>query len=174
MPDDRMSASAGGEVTHGITSSGSGSKPSPDADVLRLIAFGLGPEWYALETSRVRGVEPEPEITPVPRAPEWLLGVFNLRGTILPAVDPRPILGIAQRHPDGKGLLIVFQWNGNAAALLVDAVDEMYEIPRSSLELEPAVSERERPELIPGHVRVRDHVISVLDVDAFVKALMGE
>jgi len=145
---------------------------SDEVETARLIAFRLDREWYALDASFVRGIEPEMEITPVPRAPEWLLGVFNLHGSILPAVDPRPLLRLGQQVPAGKGLLIVFLCEGNAAALRVDVVDEIYELPLSSLEPQPSTAEGEAAELIQGQVRVRDRLIGVLSVPALMRALV--
>lgn len=151
---------------------GYGSVASLSADPLRLIAFGLEGEWYALEVSYVRGIETEIEITPVPCAPEWLVGVFNLHGAILPAIDPRSLLGVARQEPKSSGPLIVVQWDGNLAALRADAVDEMYEVSRASLEPQIAISEGSRAELILGQVRVRDRLIGVLHLPALVKALI--
>lgn len=162
---------SGGEAALGAAVPSTGSAPSGTGDLLRLIAFSLGAEWYALEASRVRGIEAEAEITPVPRAPEWLLGVFNLHGAILPVVDPRPLFQSSRRGSKGKGLFIIFHWEGNAAALRVDTVDEIYEVHAGSVEPQPAASEGERTELIVGQVRVRDHLIGVVDTTALVRAL---
>ncbi|GEM_PF-1737716 len=141
-------------------------------EAARLIAFSLDQEWYALDASLVRGIEPEMEITPVPRAPDWLLGVFNLHGSILPAVDLRPLLRLSQKGPLGSGLLVVFLYEGNATALRVDLVDEIYELPWSSLETQASAGEGEGAELILGQVRVRDRLIGVLSVPALLRALM--
>ena len=145
----------------------------PPTDRLQLISFGLGREWYALETRHVRAIEPETAITPVPLAPAWLAGVFNLRGNVLPAVDPRPLLGIP---PDtrGGGLLMVFEWGGHPAAFRVDVVDEIYEIPTSSLEPQLSTMDASRQQLLLGQVRVRDRLIGVLDLAALMRPLVEE
>ncbi len=139
---------------------------------LQLIAFGLGNEWYALEVSQVRGIEPETDITPVPKAPAWLVGVFNLHGAIVPAIDPSSLLGVPRRERKGSGLLVVFLWEGHQAALLVDAVDEMYELSRTSLEPQLPTVEADRVEFIQGQVRVRDRLIGVINLRALVSALL--
>lgn len=146
----------------------------PPADQLQLISFGLGREWYAVEMRHVRGIEPETEITPVPLAPAWLAGVFNLRGNILPAVDPRPLLGIPPADARSGGLLVVFEWGGHPSALRVDVVDEIYEIAASSLEPQLSTVDASRQQLFLGQVRVRDRLIGVLDLAALMRPLLED
>lgn len=148
------------------------SSADSSSELLRLIAFSLDGEWYALEVSHIRGIEPETDITPVPRAPAWLLGVFNLHGTILPAIDPRPLLGMPSRNSKESALLVNFHWDGNQAALMVDSVDEMYEVSPSSLEPQVAAREADRSELIQGQVRVRDRLIGVINPRTLVSTLL--
>lgn len=142
------------------------------SDALQLIAFGLGEEWYALEVSHVRGIEPQTEITPVPKAPDWLVGVFNLHGAIVPAIDLAPIFGLESSERPDSWLLVVFHWDGNQAALLVDSVDEMYEVPRASLEPQIGGMNGTRADLLMGQVRVRDRLIGVLNMRALLASLM--
>jgi purine-binding chemotaxis protein CheW len=139
-------------------------------DGLQLLAFSLGNDWYAIETSWVRAIEREVAITPVPRAPVWLAGVFNQRGTLVPAVDPRPLLGLSPREAGSTGLLVVFDWEGKPAALAVDWVDEVYDVARSSLEPQMSTADSSRAHLFVGQVRVRDRLIGVLNV----RSLMAE
>ncbi len=142
-------------------------------ETLRLIAFTLGSEWYALEASGVRGIEPEATVTPVPRSPDWLAGVFNLHGNILPAIDPRPLLGLARPEShQGNGLMIVFLCEGNQAALKVDTVDEIYELPRTSLEPPLPVADPAKADLVLGQVRVRDRLIGVINLANLVRTVL--
>lgn len=174
MPADHTRGDTSRASAFGDFAVGNGSTESQAAGLLRLIAFSLDGEWYGLEVSHVRGIEPESQISPVPRAPAWLLGVFNLHGTILPAIDLRPLLGMADRKKNDATLLLIFHWEGNLAALRVDSVDEMYELPRSSLEPQLATGSADPTELLLGQVRVRDRVIGVIDPDRLVAALVEE
>ncbi len=171
--DPLLDAARSGAILGGVPR---GNLPgaASSSELLRLVAFGLDSEWYALEISHVRGIEPETEITPVPRAPAWLAGVINLHGAILPAIDPRPLLGVGSQGRKGGGLFLVFQWDNNQAALLVDSVDEMYEVSRASLEPQFSTLDGSRAELTQGQVRVRDRLIGVLALDALVDTLLQE
>ena len=171
LPENPPYNAAEGGALDGRSSGGNAAR-APGVDSLRLIAFGLGNEWYAVEIQHVRGIEQEREITCVPRGPKWLAGVFNLHGTILPAIDPRPLLGISPQRKREAGLLIVFQWDGNQAALLADGVDEIYELSRSSLEPQLATVAGPQAGLLQGNVRVRDRLIGVIDLPALVDVLL--
>lgn len=171
-PGDASPALSDGGVILDGTSSAASTGPTPSLEPLRLIAFSLDEEWYAVEIHHVRGIEPETEITPVPQAPPWLAGVFNLHGAILAAIEPRPLLGLpSTNRRRGGRLLVVFQWGGNQAALLVDSVDEMYELSRASLEPQFSAGEGQQPDLTLGQVRVRDRLIGVVDLPALVDSL---
>lgn len=172
------SADDGARATSGVGPLRLGRRPAvgsiagPPAVDLRLLAFSLNEEWYALDASDVQSIEPLPEITPIPWAPEWLMGVFNLRGAIVPVVDARPLLGIGERDPQGDGLLVIFRWDDGAAALRVDAVDEIYEVAGSSLESALAVPGRRRAGLLLGQVGIRDRLVGVINARSLVKALL--
>ncbi len=171
-PEDYARGGIEGDASLGDALASDGSAEDSSSELLRLIAFSLDGEWYALEVSHIRGIEPETEITPVPRAPVWLLGVFNLHGTILPAIDPRPLLGMPSRDRKESGLLVNCQCGGIQAALMVDSVDEMYEVSPSSLEPQTAAREADRSELIQGQVRVRDRLIGVINPRTLVSTLL--
>ncbi|MGI5835721.1 MAG: chemotaxis protein CheW [Chloroflexota bacterium] len=151
---------------------GKGSIQGASTDLLQLITFGLGDEWYALQAFNVRGIEAEAEITPVPLSPEWLLGVCNYHGTILPIVDLSPLLQSAKKDKNARGLFLIFHWENNIAAIWVDSVDEIYEVHPSSIEPQAVAPEDEAAELLLGRVRVRDRLIGVIDTKALVKVLI--
>ncbi len=142
------------------------------AETLHLLAFNLSGEWYAAETRYIRGIERETEITPIPRAPDWLVGVFNLRGTILPVVDAGSLLGVPRSDPPAQRLLVVLQGEDTTIAIRADLVDEMYEVLSTSLEPPIAPVEGARAGLIQGQVRVRDRLVGVLGVPAMMRALL--
>lgn len=151
---------------------GNGTPHNASGELLQLLAFGMGAEWYALEAVNVRGIEAEAEITPVPRAPEWLLGVFNYHGTILPIVDLRTLLLSSKQDRNDRGLFLLFHWDDNSVALWVDTVDEIYEIHPSSIEPQAATPEGEKADLILGKVRVRNRLIGVVNTKALVRVLI--
>lgn len=95
---------------------------SPVASEWRACVFTIGGELFALDVAAVREVVTVDEVTPVPLAPPHVLGVANLRGTVLAVVDPRAVLGLESR-PAGRRLrALVVAAAGCEVALVVDDV----------------------------------------------------
>jgi purine-binding chemotaxis protein CheW len=103
--------------------------------IVQLCAFRVGDEEYVVDLRRIREIVQPLPITAVPRAPEWMEGVVNLRGEVLPVLDVRKRLGlgIGPRPPSRRAKLLVAQVAGRMLALLVDGVCEVVRIPRSAL-----------------------------------------
>ncbi|HNY41183.1 MAG TPA: chemotaxis protein CheW [Bryobacteraceae bacterium] len=95
---------------------------TPDKEFERFVVFRLGGHSFGLHMKLVREVEKAGRVTVVPSAPSILRGLINLRGEILPLIDPRPLLGIEPAGWTGGGYLVVVQAHGDEmpVALLVD------------------------------------------------------
>ena len=124
---------------------------APAADpVVELCAFRVGDEEYVIDLRRVREVVPPLPIRPVPRAPEAIEGVVDLRGEVIPAVDVRRRFGLPASPPSRKARLLVVRIEGRMQALLVDAVLEVMRIPRSTIRPAPALPGSGGPRLFLG------------------------
>jgi purine-binding chemotaxis protein CheW len=99
--------------------------PAPGAPVLEVVVFALGNEEYALETRHVREVVRLADCTPLPGAPLFLLGVFNLRGDILAVFDLRSVFGIAGQRPAEGARVLVLGGERAEFGLLADAAREV-------------------------------------------------
>ena len=100
------------------------------AQVLReLLVFGLDGAAYAVPVERVREIVRMRELTTIPRAPGWLLGVVALRGEVVEVVDLRRRLGLGASTPDRSNRIIVLHGDADrVTGLLVDSVSEVYRI----------------------------------------------
>jgi purine-binding chemotaxis protein CheW len=98
--------------------------------VLReLLVFGLDGAAYAVPVERVREIVRMRELTTIPRAPGWLLGVVALRGEVVEVVDLRRRLGLGASTPDRSNRIIVLHGDADrVTGLLVDSVSEVYRI----------------------------------------------
>ena len=97
------------------------------AHTFRACLFVIAGEWLAIDLRYVREVFPVESVTPVPKMPSVLVGVANLRGTVMPLVDIRPALGLPPA-PVPQKLAVVIKHGPQQAGLLIDDVPEM---PRS-------------------------------------------
>jgi|GEM_PF-1251039 len=102
--------------------SGAEAVQTDDTNAERFVVFRLGGNSFGLHMKLVREVEKAGRVTPVPSAPALLRGLINLRGEILPLIDPRPLLGLEPAAPRAGGYLVVVQARGDEmpVALLVD------------------------------------------------------
>lgn len=101
------------------------SSPHLSGEGPRHVVFSLGEELFAVPIGAVQEVLPIPAITPVPRAPKWLLGVINRRGNILGVVDIRAVLSCANCESSPAARLLVVTTERFTLALKVDSVEEI-------------------------------------------------
>jgi purine-binding chemotaxis protein CheW len=137
----------------------------------RACAFTLGGHCFAVDVTEAREVVVFDGVTPVPLAPSFVLGLANLRGTVMPVVDLAPLLGLPAREARGQTLGLVLGHGPWTAAAAVDAV----------LGLEPLQVSEGDGEAAPtrggGFVAAgtagADGSITVLDAGAMLTALRG-
>lgn len=118
--------------------------------VVELCAFRVGDEEYVVDLKRVREVVPPLPVRPVPRAPEAVEGVVDLRGEVVPLVDVRRRFGLPAAPGSRKARLLVIRVEGRTQALLVDAVLEVMRIPRSAIRPAPPLPGPGGPRLFLG------------------------
>lgn len=140
---------------------------APEAPGIALLLFTLGGESYGFPLGRVREVVKPAPITPVPSIPEHILGVMNLRGEILPVLDPKRLLGLGAGTPTPEGRIIVVRAPGMVAGFLVDGVEDAIEV-KGSLEPPLATLPEERAVYLEGQVAHERRLVGVLKVEALL------
>ena len=101
---------------------------------LQIVGFRIGRETFGLPISLVREIVRVPEITPVPNAPDYIEGVINLRGRIIPVVDLRKRFGEKASEPSKKNRIVVVELEDRAIGLMVNSASEVLRIPPSEIE----------------------------------------
>jgi purine-binding chemotaxis protein CheW len=105
------------------------------AELLEVATFTLSGEQYAIETRYVREIVPLADFTPVPRSPNSLFGVVNLRGEVLAVFDLRPLLGLGQGSISDLFRVIVLGRERAEFGVLADAVDDVRMLPADLFDL---------------------------------------
>ncbi len=118
---------------------------APSDPIIQLCAFRVGDEEYLLDLMRTREIVQPLSITLVPHAPEYLEGVVNLRGEVIPVLDVRKRFGLAPQPFTRKTKFLIVHVAGRVMALVVDGVSDVLRIPRSAI--------RPAPELMGGGAR---------------------
>ena len=134
-------------------------------ELLELLSFQLGEEIYAVPLVRIQQIIKPRPMTYVPRAPEYILGIISLRGTIIPIFDLKQRLGLGKSEVGRKSRIIIIKLNEKAVAgLLVDQVLEVARVPASGLEPTPAIFSGVEGEFIEGIARFRGRMLIVLNL----------
>jgi len=105
----------------------------------QLVTFRLGEEEFAAGITEVREIIRVPEIVTVPRAPHFVEGVINLRGTVIPVIDLRKRFGMAPRSRDEYTRIVVVEMEGVLTGIVVDGVREVIKVPRANVEAAPEI-----------------------------------
>ena len=144
--------------------------PSTEAaPVVQYLTFRLGAEEYGLEILRVQEIRAISAITPVPNTPPYVKGVMNLRGTVVPVLDLRARLGMADAAHGRLTVIIVAIVNARAVGLVVDDVCDVLAIPRDDIEPAPTFSEPQDGTFVTGLARAGEKLVILLDLDAIAR-----
>jgi purine-binding chemotaxis protein CheW len=135
----------------------------------KYLTFGLAAEEYGLPVLKVREIIKMMDITAVPQVPEFVKGVINLRGKVIPVVDLRVKFGFAvQGYSDRTSIIVVDVAVGEARILtgiIVDAVSEVLNIAADEIEPTPDFGGQVRTDYMRGIAKVKGTVKILLDLD---------
>jgi purine-binding chemotaxis protein CheW len=129
------------------------------------VTFSLNNEMYAIDAMHVQEIIELVNITKVPHLPEFLKGVINLRGTIIPVVDLKLKFGMTADGYKKHTCVIVTGFSGGVMGLIVDSVSDVLYIPDKSIASTPSFGTRINTDFIKGMARINDDLSIVLDVD---------
>ncbi|MCX6136494.1 MAG: chemotaxis protein CheW, partial [Ignavibacteriales bacterium] len=105
------------------------------------------------------------EVTRVPNAPEYVDGVINLRGKVIPIIHMRRRFGMERKEQDKNTRIIVVELSGRTIGFIVDAVSEVLRIPRSVTEPPPAITAGVNAEYITSVGKLEDRLLILLDLE---------
>jgi purine-binding chemotaxis protein CheW len=131
----------------------------------KFLTFGLGDEEYGLEILKVREINGMMDITRVPAMPDYVRGVINLRGKVIPVVDLRLVFGMAASEQTSETCIIVVDVHGSLRGVVVDHVSEVMDIRPEEIEDPPEVGEGTANESILGMAKTKGRVRILLDIN---------
>jgi purine-binding chemotaxis protein CheW len=134
-------------------------------EVIQLVGFKLGDEDFAVDISRVQEINRMLKITKVPNSQEFVEGVVNLRGKIVPVVNLRERLGFPQKEEDAKTKIIVTEINNSLIGFIVDEVREVIRISKDIIEQTPTIASSIEKDLINGVAKLEDRILILLNIE---------
>lgn len=136
-----------------------------DDELLQLVTFSIGEEEFGVNILKVQEIIRTMDITKVPRAPEFVEGVINLRGKVIPIIDLRSRFGLSSKPEDKDTRIIVIEINNIIVGFVVDAVSEVLRIPAGTVEPPPPVVAGVESDYISGVGKLKERLLIMLDLD---------
>ncbi|MBD2858127.1 purine-binding chemotaxis protein CheW [Spongiibacter sp. KMU-158] len=142
------------------------------ADTNQFLTFMLNGEEYGVEILRVQGIQGWDTVTPIPKAPEYVLGVMNLRGAIVPIIDLRKRFHM-ESIPFGPTTVIIVVKVENSdksrtIGMVVDAVSEVYRLDENLVQPLPEFGGNISTDFIKGLSTVDEKMLILLDIDRLI------
>ena len=132
----------------------------------QLVVFDLDSESYGVDIGAVREIIRMQEITRVPRTPEFVEGVINLRGKVIPVVDLRKRFGLNVGEQNKDNRIVVVDIGGQDIGVVVDAVTEVLRIHASAIEPPSSVITSADSEYLLGIAKLDDKMIILLELES--------
>ena len=135
----------------------------------KYLMFNLGKEEYGIDIARITAIEELQKITVIPDMPNFVKGVINLRGKVIPAVDLRLRFGMEEREYDDRTCIVIVSVNESTIGLIVDIVSEVHEIGKDDIGPPPSFkSASGKEQYIAGLAKKGDEVKIILDVEKII------
>jgi chemotaxis signal transduction protein len=137
-------------------------------DNLQLVGFKLGEEIYATDVMKIEEIIRYTDITSVPRTDNFVLGVMNLRGKVIPVVDLRIRFNLEKFDFDKDTCIIVVNFDSEYIGFVVDSVTEVMRVNKKMINPNPPLVGTIGQEYILGICRYNDDLVFILDIDRVV------
>ncbi|MCA9472432.1 MAG: chemotaxis protein CheW [Nitrospirales bacterium] len=142
------------EVTSGLS-----------ADGQQYLTFDLAEEHYGVDILKVQEIKGYTAVTKIPNTPEYLKGVLNLRGTIVPIVDLRLKFGMGMTQPTAFTVIVVVNVCKRVMGFLVDAVSDVLEFANKDIQPPPELGSTVDITFVSGIGSCNDRLVTLLDID---------
>ena len=130
-------------------------------EVLQWVTYRLGEETYGINVMQVQEVLRYTEIAPVPGAPDYVLGIINLRGNVVTVIDTRSRFGLPPTETTDNTRIVIIESDEQVVGILVDSVAEVVYLKTSEIDVAPNVGTEEIAKFIQG-VSNRDGELLIL------------
>ncbi len=138
---------------------------SQSEGLLQLVSFNLGKEEFAVDILKIQEINRMVEITKVPKSPEFVEGVINLRGKVIPIIDLRKRFNLPGSENTKQTRIVVVDIDNKVVGLVVDAVSEVLRLPTNTVEPPPPIVAGIDSEYISGVGKLEDRLLILPELD---------
>jgi purine-binding chemotaxis protein CheW len=134
------------------------------ADCIQFISFAIGDDQYGVDIMAVREIKGWSEITHLPKQPDYVRGVLNLRGVIVPIIDLRCRFGQGLTEATVIHVVIIVQMEQQLVGLLADRVSDIISVDPTKIKAVPKVAQSARLDFLSGIVTIDDAMIALIEL----------
>lgn len=133
-------------------------------EILQFVTFKVGNEEYGIDILKVQEINRVTDITPVPNSPQYIEGVINLRGKVIPVINLRRMFGLDTKNLDNNSRIIVVDV-GVVLGIIVDSVSEVLRVSSDVIDPPPSMSTTISSEYVRGIGKLNDRLLILIDID---------
>jgi purine-binding chemotaxis protein CheW len=131
---------------------------------IQLVIFNLGRETFGVDISAVEGIIKMQPIVSIPQSPEFVEGVTNLRGKVIPVIDLRKRLSVSASALTKESRIVIINLNKSTVGMIVDSVNEVLRISDDTIEQTPTMVKSVNSEFVKGIAKVNNMLVILLDM----------
>lgn len=138
-----------------------------------FITFSAGGQSFCLEITQIREIRRWTPVTALPHTPRDVLGVMNLRGTVIPIFDLAARFGLGATPANERNVVIVAAVGGTTIGLLVESVSEILSVEKTAIQETPDIKSESTRHSILGMISVDETMVRVVNLDSVLEAGKG-
>lgn len=149
--------------------------PSEDSATSRrqFITFHSGCQEFGADIMAIREIRGWTDTTPLPHAPDYVRGVINLRGVVLPVVDLKARLGQGVTQVSAKDVIVVVETGNRTIGLLVDSVSDILTVTGAEIQPTPELAREDAAEFVEGIAVLAQRMVTILSMQRLIGSLVG-
>lgn len=139
-------------------------------DSLQIVSFKLDDDEYGVEITKVKEIILHEGVTKVPQMPDFIVGIINLRGNVIPVIDLRERFGLARSERDDQTRIMVTRMESRIVGMIVDSVSQVMKIPKSNIQPPPSTIAGLAGKYLQGIGKIDEKMIMLLDIERIMSA----
>jgi len=136
-----------------------------ESDLRELVSFRVAGQDFCVDIMSVREIRGWTPATLLPHAPPHILGVINLRGSVVPIVDLAVRLGLPAMEPNSRHVIVICVVGNQTVGFLVDAVSDIIGVRKSAIQSTPDVTSEKTRAFIEGVIAIEDRMLRLIDIE---------
>jgi purine-binding chemotaxis protein CheW len=140
------------------------------SQIVEFVTFYSGGQCFSIEISQVREIRRWGPFTAVPHSPTGVLGVMNLRGSVIPIYDLAARLGLSPTPENPRNVIVVVMHSDQTLGLLVESVSEIMSVPSDKIQITPEMRAESGQSPIAGLINTETGMTQIVDLSTIIRA----